>query len=81
MTRKLVETSRTCPFAGCGEPIDPARFACKRHWFSLSESQKQTIVAAYHDYRDEKIGVKELRAIQQKIIDVAQAPLFRGRRA
>lgn len=77
-----------CAFEGCEEMVDPSllnaigmvRFACKRHWLCLSESQKQTIVAAYRDHFEGRIGAAELRRIQRGVLDVAQAPLFRRRK-
>lgn len=60
---------RTCPFHGCKVVVHDSVFACKRHWFSLNATQRQTIYSAYDDYMTDKISMEELRRIQQSVLD------------
>jgi hypothetical protein len=60
---------RNCPFSNCDATLADSIFACRRHWHMLTPKQKQTIHAAYADYKADQIGVKELRRIQQSVLD------------
>lgn len=63
---------RECPFHGCGEVIEPDKFACKKHWFSLSKEQQDEVHAAYREYCSDKIGMDELRKRQEAVLAAAQ---------
>jgi len=59
---------RKCPFHNCGAEIPANLFACRRHWYSLSESERQRIWAAYRDWQDGRLGGEELREVQQQVL-------------
>jgi len=59
---------RTCPFHLCGEQLPDHLFACKKHWRSISRPDQVCIFAAYGDYLDDKIGMEDLRRIQQEVL-------------
>lgn len=64
---------RKCPFDGCGKPIPEERFACPRHWFSLSTEQQKMIWKAYRGYMADVIDIDELRRIQFQVLTESQA--------
>jgi hypothetical protein len=59
---------RQCPFDECKATIDDSKFACARHWFQLSQNDRQTIHAAYADYQAGNIDVDKLREVQQEVL-------------
>ena len=63
---------RTCPFDGCARAIPSTMFACGRHWRCLNRAQQRSIYAAYEDYMADRIGIDDLRDIQQRVLDEAQ---------
>jgi hypothetical protein len=60
---------RTCPFPDCMVRIPDAMFGCRPHWFSLSKEHQQRIYRAYDAYKAQRIGLLELRALQQAVLD------------
>jgi hypothetical protein len=62
----------TCPFADCGVGIANGKFACDRHWSSLSQFQRELLSRALQEYLNEKIGVEELKRVQQEVLATAQ---------
>jgi hypothetical protein len=59
---------RKCPFNNCAKPIPESMFACRGHWYSLSKPERDRVWSAYNAYVEDKIGVEELRAIQQEVL-------------
>lgn len=72
--KKAAVGGRTCPFDGCGKQIADAMFSCYEHWFRLGKDQRAVVSTAYSDYLANKIGVEELRVIQQRVLDEVQKP-------
>jgi hypothetical protein len=64
--------TRTCPFDGCTQLLPRERFACRKHWFSLSGLQRTKIHAAYADWLAGRINGNELGRRQQEVLDEAQ---------
>jgi len=63
---------RRCPFESCGISIPEDKYACLRHWRSLSPAQKAEIHAAYRGYLADKVSLTELRRRQQAVLDAVQ---------
>lgn len=66
------QLTRVCPFDGCGKRISSTLFACRAHWFSLNERQREDVWDAYDHYNASRIGIDELRAVQQRVLDEVQ---------
>lgn len=64
--------TRQCPFDGCKKMIDPERFACGPHWFSLNKEQKATIWRIYGQWQRAEITGEDLRVAQERVLDEAQ---------
>lgn len=61
-----------CPFNGCGQVVSDDRFCCRVHWFKLSNEQQDQIWRADRMYQAGGIGIQELRAEQQAVMDAVQ---------
>jgi hypothetical protein len=48
--------------------IPATKFACPRHWFSLTKDARARIWAAYKAYCADKLPLEELRKIQSDVI-------------
>ncbi len=59
---------RICPFRDCTEQLPAWQFACRRHWFSLSPADRRQINDAYASYKNNMIGIEELRDIQRSVL-------------
>lgn len=59
---------RTCPFNNCGATIPSDLFACRKHWYSLNKSERETIWAAYRDFLASRIDGETLRRVQQEVL-------------
>jgi hypothetical protein len=59
---------RQCPFHDCQELVPPTKFCCRRHWFSLSESERLDIGVAWRYWLVGKINLSELRRRQQAVL-------------
>jgi len=64
----MTPNNRQCPFTGCDQRISPAFFACRKHWFKMPREIQDRVVAAYRQYKDSKLGVNDLRAIQDTAV-------------
>ena len=69
---KKPAVGRVCPFAGCGKPIPRSMFSCRPHWYSLHFAKRAVINRAYSDYLADRIGLEELRVIQQGVLGEVQ---------
>lgn len=59
---------RKCPFTGCVARIDPALFACRKHWHSLADADRARLVWAYGEWRKGDLTSEDLRTLQQEVL-------------
>lgn len=59
---------RQCPFNDCPAEIGDDLFACRKHWYSLSDAERRRIWWAYREYLKDAMTMEELRAIQQQVL-------------
>ena len=64
---------RVCPFPDCGVSIPDYLFCCKADWNRLSTSQQRRIYAVWNDYKRDRIGMEELRRVQQQVMESARS--------
>ena len=46
-TEHRTENPHTCHWPGCEEPVPPAMWGCKAHWFSLPQRLRNRIWKTY----------------------------------
>ena len=44
--------SHTCHWPGCGKPVPPKLWGCKRHWYALPAKLRARIWATYVPYQE-----------------------------
>jgi hypothetical protein len=59
---------RQCPWHDCAVEIPDDMFACRPHWFSLTEAERNRIWWAWREYVKEALTLEELRAVQQEVL-------------
>jgi hypothetical protein len=64
----LKDNWRKCPWHGCEARTPHHLFGCRKHWYTLSISERNRIYAAYHSYQRGEIPLVQLREIQQAVL-------------
>ena len=66
--------SHSCHATGCCVPVPPARLMCRRHWFSLPKTLRDSIWATYRPGQcdDKSPSVKYCRAAKAAVIYIAR---------
>jgi len=59
---------RVCPFRGCDQQVPLDKFACLRHWHSLTSHEQQRLRWGFQQYRAKNMSLEELRTLQQGIL-------------
>jgi hypothetical protein len=66
---------RHCPFDNCGKRIPAEMFACRSHWYALSQSQRNEIWTAWYAYQVDPLALVELRRRQNAVlVQAGQTP-------
>ena len=59
---------RNCPFPGCQLDIPSHYFACRSHWFMMTNQEKVEAWRMYNAWTAGNIGLEKLAALQAGLI-------------